>query len=72
MCLAIPALVLSIDWEEAIVSIEGVRREISTQLTPEAEAGDYVLLHAGFSISILDETEALKTLEMVRQVIEVR
>ncbi len=72
MCLAIPALVESIDGEEAVVSIEGVRREISIQLTPEAEAGDYVLLHAGFAIGILDETEALQTLELLRQVLEVR
>jgi len=72
MCLAIPALVDSIDGEKAIVSIEGVRREISIQLTPEAETGDYVLLHAGFAIGILDETEALQTLDMLRQVLEVR
>jgi len=72
MCLAIPALVESIDGEKAVVSIEGVRREISIQLTPDVEAGDYVLLHAGFTINILDETEALQTLEMLRQVLEVR
>ncbi len=72
MCLAVPALVESIDGGEAVVSIEGVRREISIQLTPEAEAGDYVLLHAGFAIGILDETEALQTLELLRQVLEVR
>jgi hydrogenase expression/formation protein HypC len=72
MCLAIPALVESIDGEKAVVSIEGVRREISIQLTPEAEIGDYVLLHAGYAISILDETEALQTLEILRQVLEVR
>ncbi len=72
MCLAIPALVESIDGEKAVVSIEGVRREISIQLTPEAKAGDYVLLHTGYAISILDETEAFQTLEMLRQVLEVR
>jgi hydrogenase expression/formation protein HypC len=72
MCLAIPALVESIDGGKAIVSIEGVRLEISIQLTPEAEVGDYVLLHTGYAISILDETEALQTLEMLRQVLEVR
>jgi hydrogenase expression/formation protein HypC len=71
MCLAIPALVESIDGEKAVASIEGVRREISLQLTPEAEVGDYVLLHTGYAISILDETEALQTLEMLRQVLEV-
>jgi hydrogenase expression/formation protein HypC len=72
MCLATPALVESINEWKAVVSIEGVRREISIQLTPEAKEGDYVLLHAGFAIGILDETEALQTLEMLRQVLEVR
>jgi hydrogenase expression/formation protein HypC len=72
MCLAIPALVESIDEEKAVASIEGVRREISIQLTPEAEVGDYVLLHTGYAISILDGTEALQTLEMLRQILEVR
>jgi hydrogenase expression/formation protein HypC len=72
MCLAVPALVESIDGWKAVASIEGVRREISIRLTPEAEVGDYVLLHTGYAISILDETEALQTLEMLRQVLEVR
>ena len=72
MCLAIPALVESIDGWKAVASIEGVRREISIQLTPEAKVGDYVLLHAGYAIGILDETEALQTLELLRQVLEVR
>ncbi len=72
MCLAVPALVESIDEWKAVVSIEGVRREISIQLTPEAKVGDYVLLHTGYAISILDETEALQTLEMLRKILEVR
>jgi hydrogenase expression/formation protein HypC len=71
MCLAIPALVESIDGWKAVASIEGVRRVISIQLTPEAEVGDYVLLHTGYAISILDETEAFQTLEMLRRVLEV-
>ncbi len=72
MCLAVPALVESIDEWKAVVSIEGVGREISIQLTPEAKVGDYVLLHTGYAISILDETEALQTLEMLRKILEVR
>ncbi len=72
MCLAVPALVESIDGWKAVVNIEGVRREISIQLTPEAEVGDYVLLHTGYAISILDETEAIQTFEMLRQILEIR
>ncbi len=48
MCLAIPAVIKSIQGQQAIADIEGVTREISLQLTPEAKVGDYVLLAAGY------------------------
>lgn len=64
MCLAIPTLVKSIDGQQAQVEIGGVQRTISLALTPEAEAGDYVILHAGFAISVLDEAEAQETLQL--------
>ena len=47
MCLAIPALIKSIDGYQAEVDIDGVTRQASLQLTPEAKVGDYVLLHTG-------------------------
>ncbi len=72
MCLAIPALIKSITGQLALVDIEGVTREVSLQLTPEAKVGDYVLLHTGYAISILDEAEAQETLKLLRQIIEVR
>ncbi len=72
MCLAIPALIKSITGQLALVDIEGVNREVSLQLTPEAKVGDYVLLHTGYAISILDEAEAQETLKLLRQIIEVR
>jgi len=72
MCLAIPALVKSITGYLAIVDIEGVTREVSLQLTPDAKVGDYVLLHTGYAISIIDEAEAQETLKLLRQIIEVR
>ena len=68
MCLAIPALVKRIDGEQAEVDIEGVTREVSLQLTPEAKAGDYVLLHTGYAISVIDEAEALETLKVLREI----
>ena len=55
MCLAIPSLVKSINGYMAVVDIEGVTREVSLQLTPEAKVGDYVLLHTGYAIAVLDE-----------------
>jgi hydrogenase expression/formation protein HypC len=72
MCLAIPSLVKSINGYMAVVDIEGVTREVSLQLTPEAKVGDYVLLHTGYAIAVLDEAEAQETLQLLRQVLEIR
>jgi hydrogenase expression/formation protein HypC len=68
MCLAIPALIKSVDGYKAVVDIDGVTREVSLQLTPEARAGDYVLLHTGFAISIIDAVEAEETLKLLKQI----
>lgn len=67
MCLAIPARVKSIHNHEAEVEIGGVSYRASIWLTPEAKVGDYVLLHTGYSISIVDEEEAKETLSMLRE-----
>ncbi|MFC1958187.1 HypC/HybG/HupF family hydrogenase formation chaperone [Chloroflexota bacterium] len=65
MCLAIPALVKSIDGNMAEVEVGGVGRKVSVWLTPEVKVGDYVLLHTGYAISIIDETEAKETLKLL-------
>jgi hydrogenase expression/formation protein HypC len=70
MCLAIPALVKSIDGMEAEVEIGGVSRKASVMLTPEARVGDYVLLHTGYAISVVDEEEARETLELLTELVE--
>ena len=70
MCLAIPALVKSINGLQAEVDIDGVKREVSLQLTPEAKAGDYVLLHTGYAISVIDAAEAEETLKLLREIAE--
>jgi hydrogenase expression/formation protein HypC len=70
MCLAIPALIKSIDGEQAVADIEGVTRDISLQLTPEAKVGDYVLLHTGYAISIIDPAEAEETLKLLQEMAE--
>lgn len=57
MCLAFPAKVLKIDNELAMVERAGVKREASLMLLPEAKVGDYVLIHAGFAMQIIDEQE---------------
>lgn len=71
MCLAIPALILSIDGDTAEVDVGGVRRQIGTMLTPQAKVGDYVLLHTGYSIGILKPEEAEETLAVFRELAEV-
>ena len=70
MCLAIPALIKSIDGQQAVADIEGVTRDVSLQLTPEAKVGDYVLLHTGYAISIIDAAEAEETLKLLREMAE--
>ena len=57
MCLAIPALIKSIDGHQAEVDIDGVTRQVSLQLTPQAKVGDYVLLHTGYAINVIDQAE---------------
>ena len=64
MCLAIPTLIKSIDGENAQVEIGGVERSISLVFTPEAKVGDYVIVHTGFALSVLDQEEAQETLRM--------
>ncbi len=72
MCLAIPVLVKSIHGTEAEVEVGGVSRRVSILLTPEAQVGDYVLLHTGYAINVIDKEEAEETLELLRQIDEIR
>jgi hydrogenase expression/formation protein HypC len=51
-----------------IAEIDGVRREVSLMLQPDAKVGDYVLIHAGYAIGLVDEEEANATLDLLRQV----
>ncbi len=68
MCLAIPTRIKSIDGQIAQVEIGGIERTISLALTPEARVGDYVILHTGFSLSVLDEEEAQETLRLFAEI----
>ena len=72
VCLAIPALIKSIAGQLAEVDTDGVRRQISLQLTPEAEVGDYVLLHTGYAINVIDPEEAEETLKLLKELSEVQ
>ena len=69
MCLAVPVQVVSIEGNEAEVEIGGVKRKVSIMLTPEVRVGDYVLLHTGYAISVIDEAEAKETLKLFTEII---
>ena len=71
MCLAIPALIKSIDGYLAEVDIDGVTRQASLQFTFEARVGDYVLLHTGYAINVIDPVEAEETLKLLKELSEV-
>jgi hydrogenase expression/formation protein HypC len=70
MCLAIPAKVKSIEEDKAKVDFgEGVLREVNITLV-NARVGDYVLVHAGYAIQVLDEEEAQETLRLWKEILE--
>jgi hydrogenase expression/formation protein HypC len=54
-----------------VVEIDGVRREVSLMLLDDAKVGEYLLIHAGFAIGRVDEDEAMKAIELLRQLGEV-
>ncbi len=66
MCLALPAKVVSIDdsTDIAIVSMDGVKIEISLELVEQVSVGDYVLVHVGYALNIISVEEAHKTLAL--------
>jgi hydrogenase expression/formation protein HypC len=70
MCLAIPAQIRAIDGIEGTVDVGGVSRTIGLWLTPEAKVDDYVYIHAGYAISVVDEAEALESLRLLRELAE--
>jgi hydrogenase expression/formation protein HypC len=73
MCLGIPARVVEVNRVEGLnlvegkVDFSGVRKTVNLSFTPEVEVGDYVVVHVGFAISVVDEEEALGTLEYLRE-----
>jgi len=67
MCLAVPVRIVSVEGTNAEVEIGGVRRQVSLWLTPEARVGDYVLLHTGYAITVIDEAEAEQTLKLFEE-----
>jgi len=68
MCLALPARVLSLDAaDQAVVELGGVRKSVNVALVPEAQVGDYVIVHVGHAIGVIDPLEAEQTLALLAQ-----
>lgn len=70
MCLGLPAKVVSIDGNNSIVETMGVTNQISIELLDNVKVGDYVLVHAGCAIQVLDQEDALKTIELFEEIRE--
>jgi hydrogenase expression/formation protein HypC len=71
MCLAIPGKIISITGEDVLrsgtVSFGGINKQVSLAYVPEAKVGDYAIVHVGFAISLVDESEAKQTFEYLKQ-----
>jgi hydrogenase expression/formation protein HypC len=70
MCLAVPSKIIAINDEMGIVDVDGVKREVGLHLIENPMIGDYVIVHAGFAINKIDESEALETLKLFREITE--
>ena len=74
MCLAIPGLIVEVTestddlLRTARVDFSGVVKHVSLACTPEARVGDYILVHAGMALNTIDEEEAARTLELIREI----
>ena len=74
MCLAIPGKIIDIYQKDSLcmakIDFSGIAKEVCLAYTPEAQVGDYALIHVGFAISLVDEDEALGTLKLIKDVAE--
>ncbi|HUV60936.1 MAG TPA: HypC/HybG/HupF family hydrogenase formation chaperone [Thermoplasmata archaeon] len=68
MCLAVPAEIKSIDGTTAKVDFGGVMRQVNISLV-SAKVGEFVIVHAGYAIEVLDREEAEKTLQLFRELL---
>ena len=68
MCLALPMRITALDGALATIAVEGLEQQCSVMLVPDAAVGDYVLVHAGFAISVIDESEAQETYDLLREI----
>jgi hydrogenase expression/formation protein HypC len=67
MCLGVPMQVCSVSGNKAVVKLASIKREADVRFLDNVKPGDYVIIHAGFAIQTVDESEALKTLDLVKE-----
>lgn len=70
MCLGIPLKIILIEGKEAVGEMNGVKKKIRVDLLPQVKIGDYVMVHAGFALEIIDDTTAKDTLEAILELDE--
>ena len=70
MCLGIPAKVVSLDGDMALIDASGVKREVSAALLADIDPGDYVLVHAGFALAKITENEGQETERLLSELEE--
>jgi hydrogenase expression/formation protein HypC len=68
MCLAVPARIVELKGDNAVVDAMGNRWKAKTTFLPEAKLGDLVLIHAGFAISLVDEEDARETWQLLAEI----
>lgn len=75
MCLGVPGKIIEIEDNEGLrmakVDFGGIFREACLDFVPEAQIGDYCVIHVGFAISLLSEEEAMETLELLREISDI-
>lgn len=70
LCLGVPAKVIEMEGQEALVDVMGSRMFVGTFFVPEVRVGDYVLLHAGQALTVVDEKYAKESIEEWRNVLD--
>ena len=70
LCLAIPGKILEINGNSALVDFDGIKKDVIIALIQNPEVGKYVIVHAGYAIEIMDEKEALESVEQWKEIAE--
>ncbi|MBI5549523.1 MAG: HypC/HybG/HupF family hydrogenase formation chaperone [Deltaproteobacteria bacterium] len=68
MCLGVPMKLTAVSGREGKAELDGVSRQVALDLVPQAREGDYVLIHAGYAIQLLDEQSAKETLALIAEI----